>query len=531
MAKKQDKPVKNLCVYLLKNNRDSLDDYIKPRYQVDSVGIKEKFGIDGKIFYPTTQTATPKWKEDIIELADADVEVGDNASNRAVLICNIDESSLAITFGYGRSLLREEDIERNFGLKVALSVIDPQKIKSVNTATFEDMVVTSQFQASEHTSQDEFGLDTISNIFRGVVGIPTDDRYGHTLAGKDMLKASVSMTISELAEKLRLYIEAYKSENYKNNEFGWIDNVNEVKDGLLIDELNSSLLEHLERKETDFITLSPPDTVDWENTLGLSISGAGKDLREQHDSVDIDQYLDSIKDVSIEKLKRHKLMICNSDGTEYTASSIFNALVASIELEEKKYILCMGSWYAIHIGFYEKVIAFVDSIERKDDLLPDCTFDKEGEYNTFVAESNKQFCLMDKKLYRVENATSGIEACDLFSSSKQFIHVKMETRSSLLSHLFAQGRVSYQSFISDQTFAEKLKADINDSFGENIITDDANKYEVIYAIITKKKGTLSKIIPFFSAVTLMQTAKLMNMMNVACSVCVVDQKCKEIKEA
>ena len=114
MAKKQDKPVKNLCVYLLKNNRDSLDDYIKPRYQVDSVGIKEKFGIDGKIFYPTTQTATPKWKEDIIELADADVEVGDNASNRAVLICNIDESSLAITFGYGRSLLREEDIERLF---------------------------------------------------------------------------------------------------------------------------------------------------------------------------------------------------------------------------------------------------------------------------------------------------------------------------------------------------------------------------------------------------------------------------------
>jgi len=495
---------------------------------VDSVGIKEKYGIDGKIFYPSTQTTTPKWKDDVVELANGDVDVGDNSSNRAVLICNINDSTLALTFGYGRSLLKEEDIERNFGLKVALSVIDPQRIKSVNTATFEDMVVTTQFQASEHTSQDEFGLDTVSNIFRGVVGIPNDEKYGRTLAGKDMLKASVAMTISELAEKLQLYLEAFKSENYKNNEFGWIDNINEVKDGLLIDELNASLLEHLERKETDFITISPPDTVDWENTLGLSISGAGKELKEPRDSVDIDLYLDSAKNLSIEKLKRDKLMICNSEDSMYAASSVFNALVASIELDEKKYILCMGSWYVIFNGFYEKVTAFVDSIERKDGLLPECTFDTEGDYNTFVAQNDKRYCLMDKKLYKVENATSGIEACDLFSLGKQFIHVKMETRSSLLSDLFAQGRVSYQSFISDRAFAEKVKADINESFGE-VIIDDASKYEVVYAIITKKKGTLSRIIPFFSAVTLMQTAKLMNMMNVACSVCVVDQKCTKAK--
>ena len=46
-----------------------------------------------------------------------------------------------------------------------------------------------------------------------------------------------------------------------------------------------------------------------------------------------------------------------------------------------------------------------------------------------------------KKLFRVEETRSDIEACDLFSKSKQFIHVKFKTRSSLLSHLFAQAYI------------------------------------------------------------------------------------------
>jgi uncharacterized protein (TIGR04141 family) len=48
----------------------------------------------------------------------------------------------AITFGYGRGFLDLSRIEHRFGLRVALNRIDPSQIRSLDTKTFEDMVVT-----------------------------------------------------------------------------------------------------------------------------------------------------------------------------------------------------------------------------------------------------------------------------------------------------------------------------------------------------------------------------------------------------
>lgn len=71
---------------------------------------------------------------------------------------------MAIVFGYGRAFLAEEHIERNFGLRVALNTINPDKMRSVNASTIEDMVVNTQRQASYKTSQEEFGINTTNDI-------------------------------------------------------------------------------------------------------------------------------------------------------------------------------------------------------------------------------------------------------------------------------------------------------------------------------------------------------------------------------
>ena len=42
------------------------------------------------------------------------------------------ERKLVYTFGYGHTILNEEHIEYNFGLKVALNSIDPEKLKSAD---------------------------------------------------------------------------------------------------------------------------------------------------------------------------------------------------------------------------------------------------------------------------------------------------------------------------------------------------------------------------------------------------------------
>ena len=104
-----------------------------------------------------------------------------------------------------------------------------------------------------------------------------------------------------------------------------------------------------------------------------------------------------------------------------------------------------GTWYYVETSFFEQVNNFITAkIPISDVTLPDCPFDKnEGAYNEMVANSNADFCLMDRKLLSVENGPKQIEACDIFTRDKKMIHVKNKGQSAQLSHLFSQGKVSF----------------------------------------------------------------------------------------
>ena len=106
---------------------------------------------------------------------------------------------------------------------------------------------------------------------------------------------------------------------------------------------------------------------------GVFIKGT-KALNTPAQSIDVSEYVAQVQTLNIAKLKRDKLMVCNDDGTEFVAANVYSSLVAQVEYEGQKYILCMGSWYLIHDAFYNKVAACVNTIERKDDLLPVCVY-------------------------------------------------------------------------------------------------------------------------------------------------------------
>ena len=185
---------------------------------------------------------------------------------------------MAVVFGYGRSFLKEECLERNFGLKVALNTIDPNKMRSINAATIEDMVVTTQRQASYSTTQDEFGLNATNDIMKGLTGEPYDSVYGNHISGKDSLVVSVCMKMTDLKKKLELYYDAYSSSRYKEIGFEWVDNVAEVRDSVQMDALDFELADAIEKREVDYLHIAPPETTNWDRIIGFCYSGIGKRL-------------------------------------------------------------------------------------------------------------------------------------------------------------------------------------------------------------------------------------------------------------
>lgn len=530
-----DKQAVNLTIFLIKDYVQDFKECMKSPDTLSNSKLKSSYGMEGIIYYCDSKKKVPRWKPYLDQWAIDTVNISDNASNKAIMLVKIKKRIMAVVFGYGRSFLKEECIERNFGFKVALNTINPNKMRSVNAATIEDMVVTTQRQASYSTSQDEFGLNVTNDIMKGVTGEPFDDKYGNHISGKDSLVVSVLMTLDELKDKLELYYSAYTDDRYKRIGFEWVDNVAEIRDSVLSESLDFQLSYAIEKHNVEHLHIAPPETTDWDRIIGFCYSGVGKKIEKPENyslNLDVEEYVKNIRENCnvYAKIRRDKLYAMNSDGVPFSICSIYAALVFQTEYEGKSYIFCSGSWYQVETSFFNQVNNFIQNrIPLSSISLPECPKDKkEGQYNEMVANGNPDYCLFDCKLLSADGSPKKIEACDIFTKGKQFIHVKNKGQSAQLSHLFAQGKVSAECFSSDESFRKQVVEIAIEKFGSEPF-DAASKpksdeYEVVYAIIDDKDSDINTKLPFFSKVNLMLTAQELERMHFKYSVCLIKKQ-------
>jgi uncharacterized protein (TIGR04141 family) len=302
----------------------------------------------------------------------------------------------------------------------------------------------------------------------------------------------------------------YESKKYKE-KFAWVDNVATVRDRALVEQLDQLLIGNI-TKRTPHVWLAVPEVLNWEE-----ISGFAYKMRK-HPAVSPDIHLagwlndvveeDAEDAVDIELLKRKRIIAYDINYELYKHWPVYHCLNAEIDLRGVKYILNDGSWYAIDVGFVTTVNTFFDSIKESKVSLPPSGFMKEPEYNQFVAAKHSdRFCLMDRKLIEIGNGRNTVEFCDLFSRTKQLIHVKKYGGSSVLSHLFQQGIVSGELFLSESSFRTEVNELLDKDFRlpNPAEHQKAAEYEICYAIMSDVPGPLH--IPFFSKVVLKNAVK------------------------
>ncbi len=296
--------------------------------------------------------------------------------------------------------------------------------------------------------------------------------------------------------------------------------------------MDFELANAIESRQIDHLHIAPPETTDWDRIIGFCYSGIGKKLDDGENynlDLDLTEYVEKIRPSTniYQKIRRDKLYAMNSDGIPFAICSIYAALVFQTEYEGKNYILCSGTWYYVETSFFEQVNNFIKTkVPISDVVLPDCPLDKdEGEYNKMAADGNADFCLMDKKFVSIENGPKQIEACDIFTRDKKMIHVKNKGQSAQLSHLFSQGKVSAECFVSDMTFRKQISDIIAEKFNTTVFDytqkPQSDEFEVVYAIIDTKSSSIEAKLPFFSKVNLMITAQELDRMHFKFSVCFV----------
>lgn len=134
----------------------------------------------------------------------------------------------------------------------------------------------------------------------------------------------------------------------------------------------------------------------------------------------------------------------------------------------------------------------------------------EGDYNQRAAlAGNGALALLDAQPVVYGGGRSSIEICDLLSIDRLFVHVKAKTKSSTLSHLFAQGLNSAQAF-RDASFRRLALGKCPQSHSTIFQGEPrASDHTITYSIMTQAAGDLRDALPFFSKQSLANASVLL----------------------
>lgn len=263
-----------------------------------------------------------------------------------------------------------------------------------------------------------------------------------------------------------------------------------------VDELRTGM------PESAFLT--PPDTLDTQEHRGFLYPRA-RTGTELHQDLRIEDMLSSVNDpatITINDLKRWKIReFTVSDETPSRQFSVYNATIYEVTQGTKLYVLSFGEWFEIA---QDHVVVVNDQVAQIPDhaelgLIDAQVGEAEGDYNRrAAAASNGDLALLDADLVPYGGGRSSMEVCDLLSLGRTFIHVKAKTKSSTLSHLFAQGLNSAQAF-RDARFRQLALARCPPSHHAIFAGEPrSSEFTITYAIITQAAGNLREALPFFS---------------------------------
>jgi uncharacterized protein (TIGR04141 family) len=509
MAKQIQKKIQPLRMYLLKSTIVAIKDALRPNIKVDEYALKNLPGIKGRFYLRPTVRSKADWADFVQSGVNSTLPKIESTANAGVLFLEIDSRIVALVFGTGRYLLKDSAYETDFGLRSTLNAIDPTTLDQIDVNWFGEIVVQKRIQVSRKTNLAAFEIDVNRERFRSITGKAKNAKLGGRISGSEGgFGVHARVDFNELAKQCRQCIAAYKSKEYQKT-FPRYDDFSIVTDATKLADLDQELVAKLTSGKTAGVHMSPPEIISYDDFSGYSFTEKG----ETHEEMLLADYSASKKDfkgIKLQNLKSHRVYLRRvNDPAPLDRWSAYRCLICEISDGPDIYVLWDGKWYKIAKKFADKVRMEIDSIPAAKTCLPAKTGIKlEAEFLLDCSKKQADLALMDKQNVFCDNAGSEMEVCDLFSVSRQFIHVKRRAHgASGLSHLFAQGRNSAEAFLKDESFRAGAKAKlqaISKKFADEIPTKrpTPGQFEIVYVVMGKQRNNFVKELPFFSQLTL-----------------------------
>lgn len=552
----------DLTIFLIKkkNNKRSLDSYIKneyleesnlSKYQIDKDYLLDSVSTRGKIYIFEENNYKLSWADTVNKLAKTKKKIVNKRQGKikAVILLEINNRVFALSFSGGKTLIKEDYFENNFGVKTNRKLIDNQKLKSIKSVLLHDGLISNHRSARKNIARDyqlDNGLLNVVNDVKGSIHSEFMQGLDITVSGQNQIQLRVSGEsnfLPQLVRALGLLLDVYLDEEKQKDRFNWNNEIKRENNLEVIKKLEKNLSEKIKTmirtidsskdNQVTRVTLSQiqlyPNIPDLEESpiLGFYVSGIGfpgKSILENLDEIQIfsrlaiflkNKYgLDCPSEEIISKLKTDNISYYQEDNVPIYLSKLYGSLYFQTSLSgenKSKYILFQGSWYEVPKDFYsyiEKKINDISDDTNNVDYI-DFTNDhyniwadkkvvsSEGAYNEAMSVHG-DLVLFDKKNYNIssDNARNynlvvkgAVEPCDILGYKEetlQLIHVKKGRSGEGVSHLLNQAYVSSILYKKDPEFLTHLNKIINKQKNTTIdFSNITNKIVIVLACIVE----------------------------------------------
>ncbi len=456
----------------------------------------------------------------------------------AIIFLPVGGRMFAITFGHVYHNLKETSYEYDFGLRVTLNCVDPEKLKS--TDILEPSGAKRQrTQLPVDSDLTYFDFDRDSTILKSLTGKVKDEHkklFKHA-TGASNIRISSDITPHGLPELCTKLLDLYNEDSYKT-AFPGIQNISPVRDPDVISALNKKLLVAVHEKSDD-LSLAVPEIINYQDGLWATFSGVGSGLI--YDDVYMDRYFEylhdhevALNDIDVNALRKHSLALTDEEGNPCGQKhSIFKCLVfdTTLDTENKTYHLSDGNWYLVDTDYVSKLTTYLDPL-CADTTLDIFDHENEGDYNQLVSDASVTLICLDKKNI-APNGQKQVEPCDIFElhdGTAILHHIKISTLSAQLSHLFNQGVNSVKLLRGTPESMEKMKILVKteapeDNKDDYIAPFENDSLKIVFGIIThKEKANKSQNLPLFSRISLMRCMKELKMMGIEAEYCFIEDQ-------
>lgn len=488
------------------------------------IALSSSVPFEARAYFQRNKATRPRWLDFISPYCDLDNEAAIlNSTNSFLLLIKVKSRIFALTTGFGFTAINRDKLERDFGLRVTLNAIDPEKIKNIDVRNI-DLVTRQRRTLLNHDSPvAEFELNLDEDMVSLMGGVPKTEKVGKRIFGSDSLSLTSEITFTDLQKKCETLLSLSSKKTYVKY-FDFIDRVKPVRNKTLIMKLDKALESAVEGRNINKLTLAYPE-IEWEQIERFRIS-YGKSNTEVQDITlqEIYAFLDGL---SVDDFDLSRVKIVGLDGSNNVvtkASSFKEYAVFETTTSEGTFVLSLMKWFKVEKNYLKRVTDDVKSIKEVSykGFLP-AIKPKEGEgvYNGRAAKAIKGLVLLDRKNFRVPEGQSQIEICDLFSKNKEMICVKKETRSATLSHLFSQGSVSATLFNDYLDYRKDLYQKVSKKLPK-VFDPSATKnsdFTIVYAISSDSPKPLAEALPFFSKVNLRNQRRTIERMGFKLALC------------